>query len=190
MSACIPPVHHNEIPPESAEILEALGERFPGSAAGLLLTAAHSPVALHAVVHHAAAEAMSRLQPRLRHGVALRAAELLSCAYNTSRYTAAALDAGLDAQTIANLRRGSSTDCREQALLALTSKLVRDRGQHTRMVFDVARQLGIPHAEILEVVTIVASVTFTSYLAGVASLEPEACPGQRAEEKIALKTVA
>ena len=28
MSACIPPVQPDEIPPESAEILEALGERF------------------------------------------------------------------------------------------------------------------------------------------------------------------
>jgi AhpD family alkylhydroperoxidase len=190
MSACIPPVQHDEIPPESAEILKALGKHLPDGATRLLLTAAHSPMVLHAVVYHAATEAMSRLQPRLREGVALRTAELLACDYNISRYTTAARDAGLNAETIANLRRGSSTDCKEQVLLALTSKLVRDRGRHTRLVFDVARQLGIPHAEILEVITIVASVTFTSYLAGVACLEPEACPAQLDDAKIAFKTVA
>jgi alkylhydroperoxidase family enzyme len=190
MSTCIPPVQPDEIPPESAEILEALGERFPGSAMGLLLTAAHSPVVLHAVIYQAATEAMCKLAPRLRDGVALRAAELLGCSYNIARYTAAALDTGLDVETIADLRRGSSSGNKEQALLALTSKLVRDRGRHTRLVFDVARQLGITHAEILEVITIVASVTFTSYLAGVACIEPEACLGRQVEPKNAMKTVA
>ena len=188
MSVCIPPVQHDEIPPESAEILAALGERFPDSSAALLLTAAHSPVVLHAVIYQAATEAMCRLAPRLREGVALRASELLDCAYNVSRYTASALDAGLDIETIASLRRGSSPDSKEQALLALTSKLVRDRGRHTRLVFDVARELGIQHAEILEVIAIVSSVTFTSYLAGVACLESDVSLGWQDEPRNDLKT--
>jgi alkylhydroperoxidase family enzyme len=111
------------------------------------------------------AAAAMRLAPRIRQAIALRVAELNGCA----RSLCLAIDnaAPLDAAATRRYRLGLADDPREQVLLALATKLVRDRGHHTRCAVEAARQLGTGDEEIVEVVALVGLHTFANYLQSV-----------------------
>ena len=66
-----------------------------------------------------------------------------------------------------------SDDHQEQTLLALATKLVVDRGHHTRCALEAARQVCVPDEEIVEVVALVGLHTFTNYLSSLAGTESD-----------------
>ncbi len=167
----IRPLPAGDIPPEARPPLERLSGR-PESC-NLLRTVAHSPAALGAFAGQVAAAGDMRLPGRIREAIALCVAEL-----NGSKYCLAAHKAwfdclGEDADTIRRFRQGLSEDPREQTLLALTTKLVLDRGHHTKFAVETARELGVSDEEIVEVVALVALNTFTNYLTSLAETEIE-----------------
>jgi alkylhydroperoxidase family enzyme len=110
------------------------------------------------------AAARMRLSPRLRHAIALRVAELNGC----ERCLVPPDGSPPDTATARRYRRGLADDPKEQALLALATKLVLERGHHTRCAVEAARQLGAGDAEIVEVTALVGLHTFANYLENVA----------------------
>jgi len=127
--------------------------------------AAHSTAALGSMAAQLRAAAEMRLEPRIRQAIALRVAELNGCARGLCPAIEGA--APPDAATLRRYRLGLADDPREQVLLALTTKLVEDRGHHTRCAVEAARQLGATDEEIVEVVALVGLHTFANYLQSV-----------------------
>lgn len=154
------PVDPREVSSEVAALLEGI----PAAEGRFLRLVAHSTPALQSAAAQLRAAAGMRLAPRLRHAIALRVAELNGC------------EAGLappdgtppDAATAHRYRRGLTDDPKEQALLALATKLVLERGRHTRCAVEAARQLGAGDEEIVETVALVGLFTFANYLENVA----------------------
>jgi alkylhydroperoxidase family enzyme len=146
-----------------AEAAALLGGRA-ASGHRLFRLAAHSTPALEALAAQVRAAADMRLAPRIRHAIALRVAELNGC----ERCLAAAGAPPPDTATASRHRRGLADDPKEQALLALATKLVLERGHHTRCAVEAAQQLGAGDDEIVEVVALVGLHTFASYLENVA----------------------
>jgi len=154
------PVSPDEVSPEVPASPEGTaGAHFLG-------LAAHSAAALASMSAQLRAAAEMRLAPRIRQAIALRVSELNGCA----RSPCVAIDgaAPLDAAATRRYRLGLAHDPKEQVLLALTTKLVLERGHHTRCAVEAARQLGAGDEEIVEVVALVGLHTFANYLDSVA----------------------
>lgn len=142
----------------------ALLEDLPAEVGRFLRLVAHSAPALRsAAAQLRAAEGMG-LAPRLRHAIALRVAELNGC----DTCLPPAEGAPPDAATAHRYRCGLTDDPKEQALLALATKLVLGRGRHTRCAVEAARQLGAGDEEIVETVALVGLFTFANYVESVA----------------------
>ena len=120
----------------------------------------------------AVAERMS-LPVRTREAIALRVAELNDCDYCRSSHAERLDSLGEDGETIRRFRLGLSEDPREQTLLGVATKLVVDRGHHTRFAVEAAREVGVGDEEILEVVALVSLHTFANYLNSLARTKVE-----------------
>ena len=164
----IPPVTDSSILSESLAILEQMGERLEESS-NFLRTLAHSPAVLEAFEAQVSATARMKLQPRTQQAIALRVAELQGCGYCLAAHALEAERLGVDAAAARRYRQGLSNDPREQALLALATKVVLERGHHNGFVVETARQVGVSDEEIVEVIALVGLNTFANYLTSVAN---------------------
>ncbi|MHC4974479.1 MAG: carboxymuconolactone decarboxylase family protein [Planctomycetota bacterium] len=158
--AALRPVQRDRVSRAVAALLE--GSAAPD--ARLFRLVAHSAPAVKALATQIRAAARMRLSPRLRHAIALRVAELNGC----ERCLVPPDGSPPDTATARRYRRGLADDPKEQALLALATKLVLERGHHTRCAVEAARQLGAGDAEIVEVTALVGLHTFANYLENVA----------------------
>ena len=154
----------------SADLLVRARQRL-GRLPNVLRTAAHSPVALRSLWSLMEMAAEMELPDRTRHAIALRVAQLDDCAYCLAAHGADARELGLDDGDVLGFRQGRSNDRKEQALLALATKLVTQRGRGARLVIDSARELGVSDEELVDVVALVALHTFTNCLTVVADTE-------------------
>ncbi len=168
----IPPISESDLPEGSSRTLRVIGKAL-GSVPHTFLTAAHSPPALNALWSLIEATEQMRLPARVREGIALRVAEINHCQYCLAAHTARAKRFGIDETDITNFRMGRANDPKEQALLGLTTKIVKDRGHHAGFVVEVARLLGVTDAELIEVIALIAMNTFTNYLHSVAGTETD-----------------
>ena len=157
---------------EVSSAVEQVAERL-GEGPRLLRTVARSAAAFEALVGHAAATARMRLSRRTQAAIGLRVAELNRSRYCLAAQAAAGESLGLDADTIRRFRLGLSDDLQEQTVLTLATKLVVDRGHHTRCALAAARQVCVPDEEIVEVVALVGLHTFTNYLSSLAGTESD-----------------
>jgi AhpD family alkylhydroperoxidase len=126
-----------------------------------------------------------RLPPRTREAIALRVAELNGCDYCLAAHTAFFDSLGEEPETIRLFCQGLSADPKEQTLLALSTKLVVDRGHHTRLAVEAAREVGVRDEEIVEVVALVALYTFVNYLNSLAQTEIDFPTADHSERLIA-----
>lgn len=166
----IPPVSDHDARPETAALLSEIGRKTP-RIPNLLRTAAHSPIALEVLWRDGEAICRMPFSERQRTAVALRLAELNQCAYSLAEHGARGRDLGITEDEICKFRNGLSADLREQALLALTTKIYKDRGHNAGFAVALARQVGLTDAEIIEVVTMVAHYALTHYISSVAQTE-------------------
>ena len=135
------PVNGNNAPDPTATALDEVGKVF-GSVPNVFRTVAHSPAALRSMLSQHVAATDMRLSPRVRAAIGLRVAQLNGCDYCLSAHVPLSPRADVDEATANGFRQGQSNDPKEQAMLALTSKIVKDRGHHTGFVIETARQLG------------------------------------------------
>ena len=166
----IAPLSEAGAPRRSVDILEQVGKAL-GWVPNLFKTAAHSPVALQSLWMQSESAPRTQLPMRLREALALRIADLNSCEYCLAAHTAIVKQVGVDDAEAAGFRVGVSSDTKEQAVLALAAKIVKDRGQNAGFVVDAARQVGVTDAQIIEVIALIAYHTFTNYLSSVANIE-------------------
>ena len=140
-----------------------------GEPSNFLRTIAHSPAALESLVAQLSTSTHMRIPSRTREAIALRVAELNGCDYCLAAHTALAEQDAVDAATTRSYRLGLSDDPKEQALLALATKVVLEKGHHAGFVVDTARQVGVSEEEIVEVIALVGLNTLTNYLNSLAN---------------------
>lgn len=155
---------------EAKKTLEEITREL-GTAPNYVRTAARSPSVLRSLWEQLKSARQSTLSERLQHAVALRVAELNACPYSLASTMHSFKESGLSEQESIQYRRGMSDDRLEQSVLALVTKVVRDRGCNAALVVDNARSAGLSDQAILEVIQLVALNTFINYLNNIAITE-------------------
>ena len=145
----IQPLAASSVAIKTQQILERL-EGSVGASSNFLRTLCHSPAALASLASQLDAAAGMRLLPRTQEAIALRVAELNGSDYCVAAHTAASRQLGVDATSVSQYRRGISDDPKEHALLALTTKVVIERGHHCGFAVAAARKAGVTDADIVE----------------------------------------
>ena len=166
----IAPVNPEEAPAATTNLLAEI-ERSWGQVPNLFQTVACSPTILEITWQHAKAQSHLQLAPRHREAIALRVAQLNRCDYALNRHTVLGRRAGMNIEEILKCRQGISTDIQEQALLALATKIFKDHGHNAGFVLDVAREVGLSDAQIIEVTALVACHSLTHYISSLAAID-------------------
>jgi alkylhydroperoxidase family enzyme len=104
------------------------------------------------------------LSNRWRVAIAMRVCELHDDAESLAHLYRHGAKLDLDDLTLGRFRRGISDDIEEQSLLAIATKVVRDRGHHARLVVDSARAVGLADTVITDALTWVGLITTRCYL--------------------------
>ncbi len=168
----IQPLSENAAFPDAQTILERMGGRLEAKS-NLYRTVAHSPAALACLAAQLDAAARMQLSARVREAIALRVADLNGCAYCLAAHSAMSEQAGVDAACARRFRQGLSDDPKEQTVLALTTKVVLERGQHCGFAIAAAREVGVTDAEIVEAIALICLYSFCNYVSLVANTAPD-----------------
>jgi len=166
------PTTDSDTPEASAALLMEI-EGAIGMVSNLHRSAATAPAALHSLWSQMQTSTTMVLSERIQVAIALRVAELHENRYCLVSHAVAARKLGIDAQTIQSLRRGRSGEIYEATVLALVTKIFKDRGHHTGLVVDAARSVGVTAEALLELITLVARFTFENYLSKILEIEIE-----------------
>jgi len=128
-----------------------------------LATLAHSAVALEGYLALSKILSRGRLNARQREIVALAIAQANECQYCLSFHTASSTKAGLSPVDILDARAAQNDDPFEHAVAAFAVKVVQLRGLVPETDFAAARQSGLDHDLMLEIVANVALQTLMNY---------------------------
>ncbi len=168
----IQPLSENAASPDAQTTLEPM-EGHLGAKSNLFLTVLHSPAAFASLTAQLDAAARMQLSARVREAIALRVAYLYGCAYCLAAHSATSEQVGVYAACARRFRQGLSDDPTEQALLALTTKVVLERGQHCGFAIATAREVGVSDAEIVEAIALICLNSFCNYVSLVANTTPD-----------------
>jgi uncharacterized peroxidase-related enzyme len=125
----------------------------------------HSPAALSAYLAINDSMANSILSATLREKVALAVSQRNQCRYCLSAHLLiAAKMLGVPAAELALAREGRGSDGHETALLSLAVQIVQDRGLVSEATIAAARAAGVTDGEMVEIVALVAAMTFSNYV--------------------------
>lgn len=159
----ITPIDSDSASGDAAAHLATTRHMF-GSTPNMFTTAAHAPAALAAMNGFFASLAKASLGPKVGEQIAIAVAQANHCGYCLSAHTAIGTMHGVEAAELAAARRGTSSNPKTAALLALATAINSSRGQVSDAVLTIARAAGITDAEIVEVVAHVALNVFTNTL--------------------------
>lgn len=159
------PVHTEETAPQaSQQLLQGIKKAW-GFIPKLQATLAESPVALEAYDTLFSLVGKSTFTPAEQQVAYLAINVFHACEYCTSGHTWLARDAQLDEAAIQALRNGASIpDARLQALRVFVEAVLRERGFAGDPAVDAFAAAGFTKAQVLEVVTIIATKTISNYV--------------------------
>lgn len=132
---------------------------------------ASSPAVLDAYLSFSGALQQTQLAANVREQIALAVAEINGCDYCLSAHTAIGGKLGLSKEDVRAARHATSADPKIQAVLALVRQVVLSRGVVNDQALKSARDAGVTHGEIAEVVALTALNIFTNYFNHVADPE-------------------
>ncbi|NJM35030.1 MAG: carboxymuconolactone decarboxylase family protein [Rhodomicrobium sp.] len=163
----ITPTSADQTDPETAATLAAVKAKI-GMVPNLYATFAVAPAVLRAYL--AANESLSngRLSARQREIVALASAQINQCQYCLSAHTLLGEGAGLSAEAIAAARSGRAEGHADNAVAALTTRLMNSRGMISDSELAEAHAAGLDDGLILEVIAHVAMNALTNFTNNVA----------------------
>jgi uncharacterized peroxidase-related enzyme len=158
-------IHTTATAPEGAKALLASTQEAWGFIPTLHGTLAESPVALEAYETLFELVGKSSFTPAEQQAAYLATTVLHACEYCTAAHTHLARAAHLDEQAIAALREGKPiADARQQALRVFVETVVRERGWVGDASLAAFLAAGFTRAQVLEVVTIIATKTISNYV--------------------------
>jgi uncharacterized peroxidase-related enzyme len=162
MSERIPLLDPGSAPSPVRETLAAVKAKI-GMVPNLYRVLGQSPAALTAYLSIGEALQSARLELPLRERIALAISQRNSCHYCLSAHSAIARKAGVSPDGIREARTGHATPGREEAAVGLAISLVEKRGWIDDSELASVRSKGLTDGEIVEVVAMVAQLTFSNY---------------------------
>lgn len=157
-------IHDESSAPEGSKALVAAQRKAWGFLPKLQATLAESPVALEAYGTLFALVGKSTLTPAEQQ-VAYQAINVFhQCEYCAAGHTFLSRNAGVPEDVIQAIRNGTPIgDARLQALRAFAETVVRTRGFAGDAAVDAFIAAGFTRANVLEVVTVIATKTISNY---------------------------
>ncbi|WP_067548879.1 carboxymuconolactone decarboxylase family protein [Nocardia crassostreae] len=164
------------VDPESSngetDHLFATAHEVLGVTPNLVKAMANSPAALAAYLDFQVALRGGTLCTATHERIALLVAQENECDYELSVHSYLGAEvAGLSAEQIAEARRGRAETPAAAAELTFATALIRNRGAVTDAELAAARDGGLSHAAIAEVIAHIALNVFTTYLAKVGRVD-------------------
>ncbi|MBY0612541.1 MAG: carboxymuconolactone decarboxylase family protein [Beijerinckiaceae bacterium] len=157
-------VHTITTAPDASKPLLQATEKGWGFVPNLHGILAESPIALEAYASLFNLVSRSSLSPAEQQVAYLAVNVFHGCEYCTSGHTYLARAAHLSEGAIAAVRNGEPiADARLQALRIFTEAVVRERGFAGDAAVDAFLAAGFTKAQVLEVVTIIATKTISNY---------------------------
>lgn len=156
--------------PETAPTLAAVKAKV-GMVPNLHATLAAAPTALNAYLAMNDALSKGRLSARQREIVSLASAQINQCQYCLSAHTMLGGGAGLSAEAIAAARSGRADNPADNAVAALTMRLISSRGRISDEELAEAHAAGLDDGLILEVIAHVAMNALTNFTNNVAGTD-------------------
>jgi uncharacterized peroxidase-related enzyme len=168
-------VHSIDTAPEGSKATLAATTKAWGFTPTLQGTLAESPAALKAYeALFAIASADTQLSPALRQAVFLTASAFHGCEYCTMGHTYLARAAHLDEAAIAAIRAGDApSDPRTGALVRFARAVLDRRGDVPPEVTEAFLGAGFSKANVLDVVTIIATKVISNYANHIAGTPKE-----------------
>jgi len=155
---------------ETAATLAAVKAKI-GMVPNLYATFAEAPAVLNAYLAANAALSNGRLSAPQREIVALASAQINQCKYCLSAHTMLGQGAGLSAEAIAAARIGRAENTTDNAVAALTTRIINARGMISDNDLADARAAGLDDGLILEVIAHVAMNALTNFTNNVAETD-------------------
>jgi uncharacterized peroxidase-related enzyme len=156
---------------EAASLLAAT-QRSLGVTPNMAKAMANSPAALKGYLDFSSALRRGSLPAAMRERIALFVAQETGCDYCLSAHTYTGTKlAGLTEAEAARARKGEAGDPWAAAVLAFAAALLGSHGAVADDELDAARDGGLSHAQIAEVVAHVALNIFTNYFTKAARVD-------------------
>lgn len=167
--ALLQPLTSENVPDESRDVLESVAGNID-HASNLYRVFAHSPSALRAYVALDKLAGDCDLSPAERQVVFMATSFENECGYCMATHSAAAGKAGLDEETIGELREGReiSNNDRFETLRIFTGKVVRQRGHLSDEDLREFLEADFEQRNILDVILMVSMKMLSNYTNHVA----------------------
>jgi uncharacterized peroxidase-related enzyme len=152
--------------PSSAQASLHAVEKATGFLPNLFKVFANSPAALGVFLQGQQQLSKGELSAAEREIVALAVSQVSGCEYCLAAHTVLGGHAGLSGDAIRAARKGEGN-----AIAAFASKVAEQRGRVSDADVAAARDAGITDSKLVEIIAVVAQVTFTNYVNNVAQTE-------------------
>ncbi len=166
----IPAINPEHATGQAAQLLQGVESKL-GFAPNIMRTMANSPAVLQGYLDFSQALSKGNLSPKFREQIALAVSEVNACQYCLSAHSAIGRLVGLSEEAIEDSRKAESTDPKEATVLALTRKIVENRGWVSDEDLAKLRKLGFSQGDIVELIANISLTLFTNYFNHVAETE-------------------
>jgi alkylhydroperoxidase family enzyme len=157
-------IHDEETAPDGSQSILKGASSASGQLPNLLGVLAGSPAALRGYARFRRELAQGRLAPQTVARLGLAVAEYHGSEPGVAQRTRSARDAGVGLDEIGRVKRWSSSDPHEAALLRWAKALITDRGQVTSALHEETREAGWSEPELLEAMAVLALETFSAWV--------------------------
>lgn len=152
---------------DNAQIFDALKGKL-GMVPNLYATIANSEVALGTFLTAGDSLANGSFNGKEVEAIALAAAEANGCEYCLAAHTAVGKLNGFSEQDTIDIRSGQVNDTKLQALINLTTAIVKDHGRPNQILVDAFFSAGYNQAALIDLIGFVALNTFNNYVNNIA----------------------
>ena len=154
-------------PVENHPIFDALKSKI-GMVPNLYATAAHSPVALKAILDYGETLGGGSFSNREIEAIALVVSESNACDYCISAHSTLGKMNGFTQEQMIDIRSNNVQDTKLGALVALANAITVTRGRPEQQYIDAFYAAGYSNAALVELIGFVAVNTFNNYLNNIA----------------------
>jgi uncharacterized peroxidase-related enzyme len=166
----IPAIHPENATGQAKRLLDGVESNL-GFVPNIMRTMVNSPAVLQGYLDFSQALSKGNLSPKFREQIALAVSEVNACQYCLSAHSAIGRLVGLSEEAIEDSRKAESTDPKEATVLALTRKIVENRGWVSDEDLAKLRKLGFSQGDIVELIANISLTLFTNYFNHVAETE-------------------